>query len=776
MPAFRGIARAANGWLDAPNEAALASLVAKARDASEHVPSGRMDDWQRLLGGFERTEPADRRRARVEALARACALFSRPVRVIEPLRWGDSTDRVAGIGPSTRQALAEAGIATVSDLVWLLPNAWDDLRAPLSVAEATKLAEADGRTPRIAVQGVVRSASVVPMKGRRAVRVVISTADAPKPTLHAWWFFQAHGVLALAKPASSVLLVGLAIGAAPHPTKMAHPDLLLDEPEARVVKPRYPRVGVPEVTVRKAIGAALERLHALPDPVPEGIVARESMGATSGLLRAAHAMSADNPATADVLALRERLAWVEAFAHVRARLAAERTQGEGIAIPTDRATHARFVAELGFPLTGAQKRAIAAVLADLATSTPMRRLVLGDVGSGKTAVALAAAAQCKCAGIQVAILAPTSILAEQTLDAAAPLARATGASIALITGDVPAPRRARSVRGLARGEIDIVIGTHALLSDDVVFARLGLVIVDEQHRLGVGQRLALVKKGAPRPHLLTLSATPIPRTLALALRGELATSIIDQRPLGRLPVATEVRPRDDIDAVVEELRACVAERGERAFFVVPRIEDDEDGEGVEARANDLAERLAPIKVVVVHGGLRGETKRAAMQAFRRGEAQILVGTTVVEVGVDVPEATLLVVDGAERFGLAQLHQLRGRVGRSHRPSRCILLHGDDVTDVARRRLDAIANTHDGAEVARLDLELRGAGDLGGTRQSGDVEEFAFLDHASPPAWLARIEDDARTILAADPELAQHPALALAARRFDHLLAVRREAG
>ncbi len=279
-----------------------------------------------------------------------------------------------------------------------------------------------------------------------------------------------------------------------------------------------------------------------------------------------------------------------------------------------------------------------------------------------------------------------------------------------------------------------------------------------------------------RPHLLTLSATPIPRTLALALRGELATSIIHERPRGRLPVATEVRPRTEMAAVVEALRACVAKRGERAFFVVPRIDDDEDGEGVEARANDLAARLAPAKVVVVHGGLRGETKRAAMQAFRRGDAQILVGTTVVEVGVDVPEATLLVVDGAERFGLAQLHQLRGRVGRSDRPSRCILLHTTPMTDIARSRLEAIATTHDGAEIARLDLELRGAGDLGGTRQSGDGDEFAYLDAASPPPWLARIEDDARTILADDPELAKHHALALAAKRFEHLLAIRREAG
>ncbi len=495
-PGFRGIARAAKGWLDAPSETALASLVEKARGASEGVPAARKGDWERLLGGFEKTEADARTRARVEALARACNLFLRPVRIVEPLTWGDAADRdrVAGIGPSSKLALADAGIATVSDLVWLLPSDWDDLRAPLSVADATKRAEDEGRTSRVCVRGVVRSASVVPMKGRRAVRVVVSDADATKPTLHAWWFFQAHGVLALAKPGVSVLLVGCALSGAPRPTKMAHPDLVLDDAAARVVKPRYPRVGVPEATVRKSIGAALTRLDPLPDPVPPAIAKRESMADVSERLRAAHSSSADKPSAADVIALRERLAWVEAFAHVRARLAAERTEGEGIAIPTDRATEARFLAELGFPLTGAQRKAVDAVLADIAKRTPMRRLVLGDVGSGKTAVALAAAAQCKRSGIQVAILAPTSILAEQTLDAAAPLARATGASIALVTGDVPAARRARSVKGIARGEIDVVVGTHALLSDDVVFARLGLVIVDEQHRLWVGQRVPLGRK------------------------------------------------------------------------------------------------------------------------------------------------------------------------------------------------------------------------------------------------------------------------------------------
>jgi ATP-dependent DNA helicase RecG len=377
------------------------------------------------------------------------------------------------------------------------------------------------------------------------------------------------------------------------------------------------------------------------------------------------------------------------------------------------------------------------------------------------------------AGAQVAILAPTSVLAEQYIDAAAPLARATGASIALVAAGLPAAQRKRVAEALARGDIAIAVGTHALLSRGTAFARLGLVIVDEQHRLGVAQRLALVQKGAT-PHLLTLSATPIPRTLALALRGELATSTLDERPRGRAPVATELLPRARFADAIAAMRAA-CERGERVFFVAPRIDDDDDG--AKRRATELAKTLAPAKVALVHGALSADAKREAMRALRTGTAQVLVATTVIEVGVDVPEATLMVVDGADRFGLAQLHQLRGRVGRGAVPGRCILVH-DELGDLARRRLEAIARTHDGATIARIDLELRGAGDLGGTRQSGAEEELRFLDPNEPPPWLERIEADVRAITARDPELAlpEHRALRLAVARYERALAVREEAG
>ncbi len=581
------------------------------------------------------------------------------------------------------------------------------------------------------------------------------------------------------------------------PPRMAHPGhRARDAPEARVVRPRYPRLGVPEGTLRKAIARAISETRALPDFVPPAIVARESLPAAERLLAALHGRAGaatDVPDDPTRRAAVERLAWVEAFTRVwtRVKLDADGANGKGagsrsVALPIDRAVQARLRAELGFTLTKGQDKAIETIGADLASAVPMRRLLLGDVGTGKTAVALAAAAQCVSAGAQVAILAPTSVLAEQYMDAVGPLARATGASVALVAAGVPAAQRKRREEGLAKGTLSIAVGTHALLREQIAFKNLGLVIVDEQHRLGVAQRLALVGKGSrgTRPHLLTLSATPIPRTLALALRGELKTCELGERPKGRPPVATELRPRSAFLSVVEDIRARCG-RGERIFVITPRIDADDDAdEGAdEATAatqlgEALAKALAPFPVGLVHGGLSPEDKTAAMRAFRRGETLVLVGTTVLEVGIDVPQATLIVVCDAERFGLAQLHQLRGRVGRGERPGVCILVHGEPLEGLAKERLEALVRLERGIDVAKADLALRGAGDLGGTRQSGVEEELFYLDPASPPAWLERIEGDARAIFAADPELAseEHRALAIAVRRLTVAIAAREEAG
>jgi ATP-dependent DNA helicase RecG len=801
---FRGLAREARAWVQAPSAGGLAELQARAREATARVPEGRRADWEKLVAGFE-AGPADaRQRARVEGLVRACRLFEREARQRarreQPLAWTDPVERADGLGPASRDKLAAFGVTTVADLVWTLPVGWDDLAAPVGVAGAVERARAAVAAleppPRQCVVGLVRSATLLRLRGGRpAVRLVLAdeagsqaavqgarrhTADAA--SLDAWWFFAAHGVLATARPGTRCLLVGRLRADPGKRPSLAHPDLLRDDEGVRGVRARYPAMGVAPAILRRAVADAVARVAPLPDPVPAAVAAREGMPDAAPLLRAVHGARPETPPAEARRALAERLAWVEAFTRVWQRLLAD-AEWRGARAPVlarSAEAQARFAAALGFALTGAQARAIDAIARDLDGPVPMRRLLLGDVGTGKTAVALAAAAQCVTAGYQCALLVPTTVLADQYQDAAAPLERALGARVERVAAGMRAAERRAVLASIASGEAQVVVGTHALLQQDVTFRRLGLVVVDEQQRLGVAQRLSLVRKGeAIRPHLLSLSATPIPRTLALALRGELAHSVLDEHPRGRTAPATELHARADLEGVLRAMRETCA-RGERAFFVCPRIEDDEEAEeqGVDARAEWLTAGLAPVRVARVHGAMRPAERAAALLALRRGEAQVLVGTTVVEVGIDVPEATLMVIDGAASFGLAQLHQLRGRVGRGAQPGRCLLLHDEPLEGLARERLQTLARTTSGAEIARADLALRGAGDLGGTRQSGAVEDFTWLDAEDPPPWLERVEADARELLAGDPRLTapEHAALAAAVRRFAVQLAVREEAG
>lgn len=788
--AFRRIAREAKAWLKSPTADGLALLEASAVGASLLVPEVRRGDWQKLLTGFASgADPVHSRVPRVKGLVRACSLFEREARAQArreiPLSWDDPVERADGVGPTSRERLAAHGVSFVADLAWTVPIAWDDLRVRLGVAEAIDRARACEAAlespPRLCVRGQVRSATLVPMRGRRAVRVVLIDEET-KTSLDAWWFYAAHGILEVARPGTSCLFIGHVRIREGKRASMAHPDVLLDGPSTPPVRARYPALGIAPGILRRAIADALDRTSPLPDPVPARIASRERMPAAEPLLRSIHGAAPDAHLESARAAIAERLAWVEAFTRVWQRVLAEAEWG-GVGAPAlicEASVRARLVESFGFTLTGAQERAIDHVARDLASQSPMRRLLLGDVGTGKTAVALAAAGQCVAAGFQCALLLPTGLLAEQYVDAAQPLVRALGVRLARVTSGMRVAARRDALASIESGEAQVVLGTHALLEEDVRFARLGLVIVDEQQRLGVAQRLKLVRKGeGTRPHLLSLSATPIPRSLALALRGELATSVLDERPRGRLPVTTDLHVRTSVDDVLAPTRAA-CERGERVFIVCPTIDDDPDeqGLGAIARGDHLGRALGPGRVVVVHGAMSLADRARAMRSFRAGEAQVLVGTTVIEVGIDVPEATLMIVDRAERFGLAQLHQLRGRVGRGARPGHCILFCSDPLSALARRRLETLATTTDGTEIARADLALRGAGDLGGTRQSGIAEDFVWLDPAAPPAWPDRIEADARDLLAQDAQLSapEHRALALAVRRFAVQIAVREEAG
>ncbi|MEY4160738.1 MAG: ATP-dependent helicase RecG, partial [Pseudomonadota bacterium] len=403
---------------------------------------------------------------------------------------------------------------------------------------------------------------------------------------------------------------------------------------------------------------------------------------------------------------------------------------------------------LPFGLTGAQSRAIAEIEGDLAQPSPMLRLLQGDVGSGKTVVALEAMLIAVEAGGQAALLAPTEILARQHFATLQRLAAGTGVTIALLTGRDKGKARESILMGLLDGSIQICVGTHAIFQDRVSYRNLALVVIDEQHRFGVGQRLMLTQKGRRTPHCLAMTATPIPRTLTLAQYGEMDVSRLDEMPPGRQPIDTRVVALERLDDVIGALARHV-ESGQQAYWVCPMVREleTEDLAAAEARYAALQLRFGDA-VELVHGQLRPEAKDAAMERFVRGEAKLLVATTVIEVGVDVPNATLMVIEQAERFGLAQLHQLRGRVGRGEGKSTCLLLRGAGLSETARRRLALMRETQDGFRIAEEDLELRGGGELLGTRQSGDTP-FRIASLEQIQRLLPLAHDDARLLMDRD---------------------------
>jgi ATP-dependent DNA helicase RecG len=427
---------------------------------------------------------------------------------------------------------------------------------------------------------------------------------------------------------------------------------------------------------------------------------------------------------------------------------------------------ARARAALGFALTGAQERVSAEIAHDLARDEPMRRLLQGDVGSGKTAVALLAAAHATSAGAQVAFMAPTEVLAEQHFRSLLPLSQAMGLRVALTLGGERAAHRKSTRKALEEGRLDLIVGTHALLSEGVRFARLRLVIVDEQHRFGVGQRLRLIDKGSNlAPHLLVMTATPIPRSLALVLHGDLAASVVDEMPPGRVPAVTRAYPIGERAQALRQLERGL-ESGGQAYVVCPAIEPSEES-GLRSALevfDELSQRLT-VKVALLHGQLPAEEKQLAMERFASGEVRVLVSTTIVEVGLDVRAANVMLIEHAERFGLAQLHQLRGRVGRAGQRSACLLVH-EASGEEARDRIRILCESSDGFRIAEEDLRLRGPGELFGRRQSG-LPGFRFGDLRRDMPLLARAQALARTLLARDPELSapQHEGARVALERL-----------
>jgi ATP-dependent DNA helicase RecG len=538
--------------------------------------------------------------------------------------------------------------------------------------------------------------------------------------------------------------------------QMAHPDYVV-APEGIASFPLHEPVhrlteGLTARPMAKAVRGALEKVGAMPEWQDPAFLKQRKWDTFNAALETAHNpvheadLSPQTPA-------HQRLAYDELLANQLALLLIRAHLREGkkgrAAVATGK-LKALAVAALPFALTDPQLVALAEIEADMASERRMLRLLQGDVGSGKTIVALLAMLGAVESGMQAALMAPTELLVRQHLASLEPYARAAGIRLACLTGREKGAGREATLARLAAGEIDILVGTHALFSEDVTFKYLGLAVVDEQHRFGVHQRMQLQSKGKPAD-VLVMTATPIPRTLALTAYGDMDVSKITGRPPGRKPVETRVMSADRLDELITHLRTAL-DRGSRAYWVCPLVEESEkiDLAAAEDRAVMLRARLG-LNVGLVHGKMKAADRDAAMAAFKAGETQLLVATTVIEVGVDVPDATIMVVEHAERFGLAQLHQLRGRVGRGSAKSSCILVWHEPLGETAKARLKTMRETDDGFVIAEEDLRLRGAGEVLGTRQSG-LEEFRMADPAVHGDLLAVAHDDARLVLARDPDL------------------------
>ena len=637
--------------------------------------------------------------------------------------------------------------ANVADLIFHFPSGFIDRRFRPDIAHAE-----DGMIATIYV--TVGTHVPPPAHNRRLPYRVKCFDESGDMDLV---FFHAHTAwLRSQLPEGEQLYVSGRVDHFNGKAQMAHPDYILDEKAFAAlppIEPVYPLTeGVSNKVLGKLINAALAKCPELPEWQNESWIKKQSWPPFRQAVMALHhpehaVVDYDSPAR-QRLAYDEFLASQLALTLVRAHMHGK----SGQAMAADGARRQVIKKALPYTLTGAQARALSEKETDLSSDSRMLRLLQGDVGAGKTIVALLSLAMAVEAGFQGALMAPTDLLSRQHMAALKPLCEKAGIRAELLTAREKGNTRKAILAALQKGEIDILIGTHALLQADVIFNNLGLVIIDEQHRFGVRQRLALQHKGSERGvDVLVMTATPIPRTLTLASYGDMDVSRLDERPAGRQPIDTRILPMERIADVVAGVRRAVAAGG-RAYWVCPLIEDSDvlDVSDAENRYRELTEPFGG-RVGLVHGRMKREERDPVMEQFRRGEIDVLVATTVIEVGVDVPEAGIMVIEHAERFGLAQLHQLRGRVGRGSIKSSCLLLYQGPLSETAEARLKILRESEDGFLIAEEDLRLRGAGDLLGAKQSG-MPEFRLSDLAIHAEILAAARDDARMIFNSDPGL------------------------
>ncbi|MBX7535863.1 ATP-dependent DNA helicase RecG [Qipengyuania sp. GH1] len=640
-----------------------------------------------------------------------------------------------GVGPKLKKPLARLGLLRIKDVAYHLPERFVSRRAVEAVDDA-----GEG-------ENIVLKLTVTEHRGSRNPRAPyrVLAQDSVGNVLALSYFGRASYTAKKQLPVGETRWVAGKLERYGDMLQIVHPDHVVEEGGdtlQRLCEPVYRlSEGLTQPRLSGLVEQALSKVPTLTEWIEPAQLAKADWPQWHAALKAAH--KGEDKSARDRLAYDELLANSLALLLVRA----DNRRRRGQALQGDGSYRGKL--DLPFPLTGAQKRSIAEIEGDMAQQAPMLRLLQGDVGAGKTVVALEAMLIAVEAGAQAALLAPTEILARQHYESLRRMAEPTGAQVALLTGRDKGKAREGTLMGLLDGSIDIVVGTHAIFQDKVSYRNLAMVVIDEQHRFGVGQRLMLASKGKRAPHVLAMTATPIPRTLTLAQYGELDVSKLDELPPGRQAIDTVVMGQDRIPVLVERLAAQFAE-GRQAFWVCPMVREMDGPEEIaaaEARYASLKERFGD-DVVMVHGQLAPEQKDAAMERFARGEARLLVATTVIEVGVDVPNATLMVIEQAERFGLAQLHQLRGRVGRGSEKSFCVLLHGETLSETAQKRLALMRESQDGFLLAEEDLKLRGGGELLGTRQSGDTP-FSIATFEQITELLPKAHDDARLLMERD---------------------------
>lgn len=634
--------------------------------------------------------------------------------------------------------LARLGIARAGDVLTLWPRRYQDRTRIMPIA----LVRLDEAT---VVKGQVVAVTARRPPGRDPMAVVTVTDGT---ALLEVVFFHARYLLDRFRPGQTLLLTGR-VSRRGRRLSMAHPEWeIVTDADVQGIVPVYPLAGeLRQAWMRSLMRRVVPPLAAqVPDPLPAWLLSQRRLPSRSWSLATIHwpATLADQEQARIRLVLEEVLVVALAVQWLRRR---ERVPGQGQALVPDGPTAARLRARLPYTLTGAQERAWREIAQDLIQVAPMARLLQGDVGSGKTVVAALACLAAVDAGLQAAFMAPTEVLADQQADVLAEWLEPLGLTVGRLTGREGPGSALR--QAVAAGDVAVVVGTQALIQESVRFERLGLVVVDEQHRFGVRQRSGLSAKGHA-PHLLVMTATPIPRTLALTVYGDLAVTVIDELPPGRRPVDTVRRTRAERRQVYEEVMRAVR-RGEQAYVVCPHVEDKDAG-GVRA-ATAVYEGMRGLpgwRVGLLHGRQGTEEKVRVMDQFRRGELDVLVATSIVEVGVDVPNATWMVIEDADRFGLAQLHQLRGRVGRGSKPGVCVLV-ADPGTEEAEARLDAMTRIHDGLELAEVDLQLRGPGEVLGLRQHG-LAGFSLANPLKDWELMQEARQLAETLLDQDPEL------------------------